>query len=173
MIIDQNKSKTHLSAINVVENEIEFVSCLETVVQSDQERVVKILEQNISFAHDVRLLISVDDHFLLQHLDGVRLLLRPVFGQHHFAEAALSDDLEKLKVTWFDVQLFRRSKVDQGNLRFAVAGGRFGCVRIHAGAVVRIESMCRRNGGHTGGHTGDGRLATGSTAFATVDAAAR
>lgn len=38
---------THLSAIDVVQDEVQFVRCLERIVQAHQERVLDILQQHI------------------------------------------------------------------------------------------------------------------------------
>lgn len=46
----------YLSSIDVIEYKIEFVGCLEGVVQSYQEGMLYILHQNASLCHDVLLL---------------------------------------------------------------------------------------------------------------------
>ena len=62
-----------LSPIDIVQHKIQLLPSLKGVVEAHQERVSYILEQNVSFRHDVLDLISSDDGLLLQHFDGIAL----------------------------------------------------------------------------------------------------
>ena len=104
--------EVQLAAVHVLEYEVELVARLERVVQIDQERVIQALQQHVTFAHDVVLLFSLDDHLLLQHLDRIDAQLLAIARQQHLAVAALTDHLEELEIGRLDVQLFGVAEID-------------------------------------------------------------
>lgn len=130
-----------LAAVHVVEHEVQLVARLERVVQAHEERVVQVAQQHVALAHDVRLLVPLHDHLLLQHLcsggeerggeesrmwsvrascwawlvylHGVDALLLAVAREQHLAEAALADHLQELEVRRRRGRLLRRPEVHE------------------------------------------------------------
>ena len=76
---------SHLSAVDVVDDEVEFVGSLERVVEADEERMVHVADQHVALGHHVRRLVLLEHVRLTQHLHGVQLVLGLVARQQHLS----------------------------------------------------------------------------------------
>lgn len=56
----------YLSAVDIVQNKVQLVCCLEGVMQPNQEGVLDVLHQHTALSHDVLLLNStqIDESLL-------------------------------------------------------------------------------------------------------------
>ena len=70
-----------LSSIHVVQDKVEFGASLEGVVETHQERVADVLQEDVPLCHDVFDFVASDDGLLLEDLDGIALLCLLVTGQ--------------------------------------------------------------------------------------------
>lgn len=61
----------YLSSINIVQNEVQFIGCLEGKVESDKERVTDVSNEYVSLCHDVFHFILLDNVRLVEYLDSV------------------------------------------------------------------------------------------------------
>ena len=61
------------TTIDIVQHKVQLRASLEGVVEANEEGMLDVLQQNITFSHDVLDLISLDNGLLLQDLDGIAL----------------------------------------------------------------------------------------------------
>jgi hypothetical protein len=103
-----------LATIDVVHDEVELLARLERVVEVDEERVDELLE-NVLLGLGVLHLVALDNGLLVEHLHGVDLASVLLGDLDHFAERALANHLEQVKVVEADLVLLL-VKVDAGLL---------------------------------------------------------
>ena len=65
------KMEEQLPAVDIVKDKVQLVPCLEGVMETDQEWMFKVLQQNVSLRHNVFHLVPLHYRLLLQYLDGV------------------------------------------------------------------------------------------------------
>ena len=65
------QTKSHLSAVDVIQHEVEFIRRLEAVVQADEERMLDVLDEHVALRHDVLRFVFAHDMRLVEHFDGV------------------------------------------------------------------------------------------------------
>jgi len=80
LTIPQNPthSWSHLSSIDVIYNQVEFVGRLERVVKTDKERMMDITYEHISLRHHMTYLVLLHHVRFAQHFDCIQLLFRLV-----------------------------------------------------------------------------------------------
>eukprot|EP00042_Codosiga_hollandica_P054914 m.755144 g.755144 ORF g.755144 m.755144 type:complete len:424 (+) comp59009_c0_seq1:1115-2386(+) len=88
-----------ITAVHVLHHKVETVGCLEARVQLRQEGMLAGQLENALFRHCALDIVILDDHVLLQHLDGVNLIGALAFSKHDFAKAALAQHLDILEVS--------------------------------------------------------------------------
>ena len=76
-----SQTGSHLSAVDVVDDEVEFVGSLERVVKTDEKWMVHIADEHVSLSHDVCRLIGFEHVRLAEHLHCVQLLVSLVTRQ--------------------------------------------------------------------------------------------
>lgn len=83
MNIHDGITQVYLSAVDVIEDEVEFVGRLERIMQPDEERMTHVTNQHVPLCHDVLHLVLLDYLRLIEHLDGVKGVLVLVTGKQH------------------------------------------------------------------------------------------
>jgi chromatin segregation and condensation protein Rec8/ScpA/Scc1 (kleisin family) len=85
------------AAIDVVHNEVEFVACLERVVEIDEERMSEFLK-DVLFSFGMFEFVVFEDVFLVEDFHGVDTVVVFLANLEYFSETAFTDDTEKVKV---------------------------------------------------------------------------
>lgn len=107
-----NDGEIYLATVDIIENKVKLIFSLKRVVETDQEWMIEIFEQNITLAHYMVLFVSFQDHLFVEHfhrIDGVFLL---VFRGVNLSEAALSNGAKKFKITRLYMILLRGAQID-------------------------------------------------------------
>ena len=86
-----------LTTIYIFHNKTKPVLCGEGVFQSNKERMPGGLEDPV-LCHGVLHLVLLDDHLLLEDLDGVQEVGRLLSTQNHLPESSFTKNLEELKI---------------------------------------------------------------------------
>ena len=73
--------KKQFPSVDVVKDEVEFIAGLEWVMQTHEEGMTDVVQENIPLWHDVLDFISSNDCLLLKYFDGVTLLGHFLFAQ--------------------------------------------------------------------------------------------
>jgi hypothetical protein len=91
----------HLASIEEIQDKIEFVLCLKTVMQRDQEWMVDVVQEDIPLRHHVLHLIPTFDVLLLGILFIFKNIDATHFAQHfhciHFAVPMIADHVDTAK----------------------------------------------------------------------------
>lgn len=82
---------------------------LETGMQRCQKRMLGSQRQDPLLCHRALDVLVLQDHVLLQYLDGVHVTCGLLLGQYDLAEAALAEDFDEVEV--FQAWDFRRVAV--------------------------------------------------------------
>lgn len=98
---DLGQVEEQLSPGAVLQHEEELCLALESVVHSDYEWMLDILE-NPSFCHRVLDLVALDDLSLLEDLHSVEHSVVLFLYEHYLAVGALADDGDGLEVILVD-----------------------------------------------------------------------
>ena len=86
-----------LTTIYIFHNKTKPVLCGEGVFQSNKERMPGGLEDPV-LCHGVLHLVLLDDHLLLEDLDGVQEVGRLLSTQNHLSKSPLAKNFEELKI---------------------------------------------------------------------------
>ncbi len=87
-----------VAAVDVLHHEEQPVLGLVARVERGQERVVGRQGQDPLLGHRALDVVVLDDHVLLEDLDGEHLLRVLLLGQHDLAERPLAQDLQEAEV---------------------------------------------------------------------------
>ena len=74
--------------------------------------MIQVLEQHISLAHYVVLLVALQNHLLVEYFNRVDGVLLFVPRGKHLSEASLANGAQKLEITRLDMLLLRWAQVD-------------------------------------------------------------
>jgi hypothetical protein len=138
--------REELAAVDKVHDEVELVGRLERHVQRHEKRVAHLL-QNAALGLDVLGVVLLDNDLLVHDLHGIDAFGVLLGDLNHFAERALANHFEQIKVLQTDLVHWLAVKV------LAVASRTFiYCTRkhfqplVHLGIVLTDEVVCAWGG---------------------------
>ena len=90
-----------IAAIDVLHYEIKAIHCLKTRMQLHKKWRLLTESQHFLLDHDTVDVVVLYDDVFFQDFNGINFLSVLSLGKHHLAKAALTKNLEKIKVRCF------------------------------------------------------------------------